>query len=245
MKKKKENKKLKKFLNYIYICVVLLIFAVLINIILDKILNPIEMDESLFVSYDLKKDLIPDPIQKSIPTESINVKSNGINYRIDKLATYDITAKVESIKDYNTSKIASKLSFTPDGTAGIDMMSPRDLTVSWGKIALLENNNHVHCNQYEGGYRYSMVYWTSELGKKYSREEIISNVSNNHVITIDKNLKKILLKIKEEDIIRIVGYLVYVEGEDGTTWGPSSMERDDIDMHSCEIILAEKIVIMP
>lgn len=57
-------------------------------------------------------------------------------------------------------------------------------------------------------------------------------------------IANILSKIKLDDIVRIKGYLISVEDEWGGIWGPSSLERDDIDLHSCEIILAEDIVIL-
>lgn len=242
MRKNEQERANKILSDSIYIIIVCIIFAILLYIILNNIIFPYKQDESLIVNYDLTKDLIPEPEQNRLKdTEEIVVGHYGIKFTIEKLAEYDITGKVEAIKDYSTSAFV----IDTTGRKALNLMSPRDITLSWGEIALKENNGHIYCDQYEGGYRYVMIKWDSWLEKKFTRSKILSSVSNNHVITLDKNAKKALMKVKEGQIMRIIGHLVYVEGSDGTTWGPSSMSRTDSGMHSCEIVLADKIIIMP
>lgn len=117
--------------------------------------------------------------------------------------------------------------------------------MSWGGVALEENSGHIDFDKYEVTERYSTYKWDSWLGKKFTKEKIISNVSNNHIIVLDKNVKKILNKVKQGQVVRIMGYLATVDTSLGVTWGPSSMTRTDEGSRASEIILADKIIIMP
>ena len=84
-----------------------------------------------------------------------------------------------------------------------------------------------------------------ELKSKYGEDHILSHISNNHIIALDNGLRRQLQKVKTLDIVRIKGYLVDVKCSNGVTWGPSSLTRTDDGFHSCEILYAEDIVIMP
>ncbi len=52
-----------------YVIIVAIIFAIVGYIILNEIIFPYKIDESLIVNYDLSKDIIPEPIQESIEDE--------------------------------------------------------------------------------------------------------------------------------------------------------------------------------
>lgn len=245
MKHKKENVIIRKIGNIIYILIFCFLITILIYKVIDEINYKITIDEKLIKSYDLTKDLIPPPVQKTIKREQITTKVGDVTVFIDKLATYDITGKVEATKDFGTSKLASMLSFQKENSYAIDYISPRDLTLSWGEIALNKNSGHIYCDQYEStnnNYRMVWLRYDSFLLQKYTAEGIQKNVSNNHIIALDNRLRTTLSKIKNGDIVRIIGYLVEVNTSGGAKWGPSSMIRTD---NGCEIILAEKIIVMP
>lgn len=197
----------------------------------------------LYVKYDLSKDIIPNPVQNKIKKDSFAIQKYGVDIKITKLASYDITGKVEAIKDYSTNFISNFLSF--EAANMTDYISPRDLTLSWGQIALDENSNSIKADQnYLNSERVVWYTYTNELKKKYGEEYILSHISNNHVVTLDEGLKRELLKIKQADIVRIKGYLIEVSCSNGVHWGPSSLTRDDQGLHSCEILYAEDIVIL-
>ncbi len=226
-----------------YICIVMFItLALCLGIVSYS--NRYKPDSSLYVEYDLSKDTIAEPVQNIIPIEKRETETweiRGLEMDVTKIATYDITGKVEAIKDFGTNMFANILSFK--GENPYDYISPRDLTISWGEIAKEKNSGHIHCDQYElNTYRAVMIYLDSYLREKYGEKAAYSQVSNNHIVTINKDLRRILSKIKLDDIVRIKGHLIMVKDENGGIWGPSSLVRDD---HGCEIILAEDIVIMP
>ena len=84
-----------------YICIIMFVtFSVCLSII--SFSNRYVADSSLYVEYDLNTDLIPDPVQKKIEKDSFLIQKFGVDIKITKLASYDITGKVEAIKDYSS-----------------------------------------------------------------------------------------------------------------------------------------------
>ena len=230
--------------NIIFIIILAIILYLLIyTFIIYPIFSGYHRDESLNVSYNLYKDLIPDPIQKSVNKETFTEKVRGVDINITKLAYYDITGKVEAIQNYSTNPISNMLSFK--GTNVIDYISPIDLTLSWGEIALDKNSNHIASDQYYlNRDRVVQTTWDGVLASEFSRDFIISHFSNNHVISLDRGIRNEFSKVKVNQIVRIQGYLVKVECSNGITWGPSSLTRTDEGLHACEIIYVEKFLIM-
>ncbi len=237
----KRSRKASFIKDIIYIVVLaIVVYFFLYGIIIDRIFNKYVPDQSLYVEYNLGKDLIPDPIQKNVPEEHIPLKIRGVDLDVKKLASYDITGKVEAIKEYNTNPVANFLSFAGENV--YDYISPIDLTLSWGKVALYENSNHFYSNQYTTNtYRMVMSSWDEVLSEKLGDNYVKTHFSNNHLISLDKGIRDEFSKIKEGQIVRIQGYLVYVVDSNGGHWGPSSLVRDD---NGCEIIYVEKFINM-
>ena len=239
--KNKRKKELRS--NIIFIIVVAVMLIAIIVIVSRELLNRYEPDPSLYVEYDLRKDTIPAPKQKIIPQEKREKETweiRGTKMVVTKIATYDITGKVEAIKDYGTNLFANMLSLK--GGNPYDYISPIDLTLSWGNVAKEKNSGHIFCDQYElNTYRAVMIRMDEYMYEKYGNRAL-TQVSNNHIVTLNKNFRKILSKIKLEDIVRMKGHLILVEDENNGHWGPSSLVRDD---NGCEILLLEDIVIMP
>lgn len=239
MKKKKQKEKIGNimFLILFSIVISLLIYAIFYSF------TPSKIDESLIEKYDLSKDIIRDPIQENLSEKEVITKNMyGTELKIEKLASYDIIGKVEATKNYSESIVSSLLALEKMGGSIINKISPRDLALSWGKLALDENSTYFQADQkVTNGSRIVMMYPESELLEKMSMSEIQKNFSNNHVIVLDKENRRTLMKIKATDIVRIIGYLVFVETSDGYKWGPSSLIRTD---NGCEILLAEQILIM-
>ena len=224
-----------------------IIYTIIVAIIMYFILSTMffsghyEPDPSLMINYDLSKDVIPDPKQKAIEPDYVYTNKYTVDIKIKKLATYDITGKVEGIKDFSTNFLSNF--FSLDAGEVTKYISPRDLALSWGDIALDENSNSIQADQYfHNSQRVVQWAWSSRLQKKYPSEYIRTHISNNHIITLDPGLTKQLKKIKVTDVVRIIGYLVDVDASNGYHWGPSSLVRNDT---GCEIILAEDIIIMP
>lgn len=238
----REKLKLKQARNsdLMFYIVLIMFVALVLCFCIVAFANRYKPDPSLYVEYDLSKDLLPEPVQTGIEYESFDVKKNGINITITKLAKYDITGKVEGIKDFSSNFLANFFSFNSEDFT--NYISPRDLALSWGELSLNENADSIEADQYFfNGNRVVLFRHSSKLTSKYDERYITSHRSNNHIITLDKGLKKELLRLKQSDVVRIVGYLVECRADNGWSWGPSSMSRFDT---GCEIILAEDIVIL-
>lgn len=233
-------RKIKLAKNIAYVIFMAIIMYGFLYVIVNNV-GGYKRDESLNVKYDLKTDLIPDPIQEKIDATNFVKKVRGVNLTITKFATYDITGKVEAIQEYDTSLTGSLLGM--QGTNVIDYISPIDLTLSWGEIALEENSDHITCDQYYMNTdRIVWFNYDSYLQNKYSASYILSHVSNNHIIALDQGIRNELKKVKLLDVVRMQGYLVQVRGDNGVNWGPSSQSRTDTGNHSCEIIYVEKFI---
>lgn len=242
IREKVKQKKKEMWKNIFYI----IALACVVCVFLLQVVNysPYNPDPSLYKEYDLKSDIIKDPIQKSVPKETMSFKIHGVDVNITKLASYDITGKVEALKDFNTNFLANFLSFSSGDMS--NYISPRDLTLSWGTIAQDNNSEYIQVNQeFFNNQRTALINYKSELINKYGEDYSIEHVSNNHIIAIDNNLRSQLAKIKVTDVVRIIGYLVEIDCSNGVHWGPSSLRRNDTGGHACEIIYAEEILIMP
>ena len=85
----------------------------------------------------------------------------------------------------------------------------------------------------------------SELG---GINRFLLHVSNNHIIPADKNVRKLMYKVKRNDYIRIDGFLssVYYDNNkknvtNNSLW-TSSTKRNDTGNGACEIIYVTNIV---
>ena len=245
IEKKRNARKIELIENIVFILILASLLIVIIIVVSNNNMNKYNPDPSLYVKYDLTKDLIPEPKQKMISNDKFTINVRGVTLNVTKLATYDIIGKVEAIKDYNTNSIANILSFKGDNV--YDYISPIDLTLSWGQIAKKENAGHIYCDQYVcNAYRSVAISIDNYLVNKYGMKESFAQVSNNHLISLNKDIRNLFSKVKLDDVVRIVGYLVYVQDSDGGNWGPSSTSRTDGgNFDGCEIIWVEDFVIMP
>ena len=102
--KRKRNKDLMFY-------IILIIFvAIVLCIVIVSFENRYKPDPSLYVEYDLSKDTILPPYQNIIPVEKREKEIwevRGVTMEVTKIATYDITGKVEAIKDFGTNMIAN------------------------------------------------------------------------------------------------------------------------------------------
>lgn len=240
--KKKSNFKL--YSNIAFTIFIAILFIILINLLFKGY----KQNSDLIVNYDLNTDLIPDPVQKNIAPEYFDLKVRGLTLNVKKLAEYDITGKVEAIEEYSTNWLSSILA--RKGKDPFSYISPIDLALSWGEVARSDNSSHFQANPYYLN-RSRFVYCSVDnyLIQKYGMNYITSHFSNNHIVTVDKNFRNMLSKVKINDIVRIKGYLVYItyvaKDKSFAAWGPSSLTRTDTGAHACEILYVEDMVIMP
>lgn len=172
---------------------------------------------------------IREPIQTEASGEEYT-KVNGYDISLAYKYAYDIEGLVVCTNDY--------FGMSPE-----DKISPRDVSLAWGKVA--EQNVQVgfHWKASKRGLK-NKVDSREKLALVGSVEDVLRQCSNNHLIALDPSVRKAVKKIKIGDHIRIKGYLVYVDGHHPSKkdfFWYSSTSRDDIGSTACEIILVKSV----
>lgn len=147
-------------------------------------------------------------------------------YEIEPLATYDITARVLSVKHY------------PGGTDRFAEVSSVDLALGWGPMADRQLLEQLNVRQ-EG--RWYFVKWR---GLPLTAKQVIENSANTHILPASADISAKLANVKAGDLVTLKGYLVDTRGSDGWTW-PSSTTRTDTGGGSCESLWVESVEIHP
>jgi hypothetical protein len=141
-------------------------------------------------------------------------------HRVTPLARFNLEARVLAREDYGLGRESE--------------ISPVDLVFGWGRMsdgAVLERINIRQSNRF--------YYWSVEEFP-IPRQEIESNSANMHLIPADSIVERTLKKIRQGQLVRLRGYLVRVDGNDGWTWS-SSLTRDDTGAGACELIWVEEL----
>lgn len=169
---------------------------------------------------------IEGPKQEKIKQETITVDIGGIKVDMTKLAKYDITGVVMDTEKYS------------------DVVGPIDVALAWGNLA--KDYNYKDFTSYV--VRNRTLTWSSNnsnwIEKMGGVNAINRNCSNNHLVPANSEVRKEILKIKNDEYIRLTGYLVSLEWKVGNTkhiWGPSSLSRDDSGNNACEIIYVQTV----
>ena len=178
--------------------------------------NVSNTDDDGYARYDLEK----------------TIKGDGYEVKMNFLATYEIDGLVVAMSDYDNK----------DASA-FDKAFPRDLSLAWGKAA--EISDKIEWSHPARALK--LKYNTDTLRKNnVTRGELLSSVSNNHILPGEGDLRKIIKRVRLGDYIRMKGYLVRAEIFDtnGVTVRviSSSLTRTDhiehaFDMRtSCEVL---------
>ena len=167
---------------------------------------------------------IKDPIQTESSGQTEIIKE-GYKITVSYLYEYDISALVVGTHNYPGFDIGDKL-------------APRDVALAWGSVAAYNSVIDFHWRQSGRWYFWSVDSY-EEVDKVGGIDGVSMHSSNNHLIAADRTVEKAIKKIKTGDYIRLKGYLVNLDGKNGSgstfTWH-SSTSRMDSGAHSCEVI---------
>ena len=177
-------------------------------------------------------DNLPEPLQTETSwwtTLNINWEKIFVNF----LAEYDIQWRVLAKKPYSEVLGDNKV---------VNKIWPRDFVLWWWILWKEENMDKLEWYEYWDRYvqasvKYENFDWFKENFNS-SRWNAGLYYSNNHPVSDNRKIRKLLKHVKVGDVIRIKWYLVYMISEKWWNWWPSSMVRDD---HGCEIIYVTDI----
>ena len=218
------------------IAVIVTLLTIIVTCIVLLILNiDFNFSSDSNKTYDLSasKGGLPYPVQTPCPNTSTTLMVDGTAVNMTKVAKYKIIGRVESISyHYGIVDVSNKL-------------STRDFQLSFGEIALDKNSNRIN---YSSSGRYGSWYCNSqEFLKEYGTFDIISkNVSNNHIVPANNEIKKISESVKVGNVVDIEGYLsTYKWSTDkGEHFWGTSTSRDDTGNNACETIYVESLKII-
>ena len=185
-------------------------------------------EKAIVSSYaNNKPDVNNDPEQELVEDiDQIIIANDSGKFIITPIAEYSISARVVSSRSYSRKWTA--------------LLSPVDLALVWGKLGDKKTDNFISYKQ-----RNRWYYYRYNQNCPIDNNYIISHSSNNHIIPSSYNLSITLKSIKKNDLVRIEGYLVKVDGfmKNGKVYWGTSTTRNDSGDRSCELIYAKSIQI--
>ena len=139
------------------------------------------------------------------------------NAKVTPLAGFSLEARVLSREDYSLGAEAE--------------YSPTDLALGWGPMAEPGMAERLDVTQGGRWYRY---HWGSE-GPPLPPEAIVRSSANMHLVPADAAVAGALDRVRAGDLVRLHGWLVEIDRDDGWRWR-SSTTRTDSGGGSCELV---------
>jgi hypothetical protein len=113
-------------------------------------------------------------------------------------------------------------------------LSPLDLALAWGEAGMPEVRRRVDVFQ---GARFFT--WSTSDGS-LDLTALAHHQANVHLIPASPNLRRALLAVGRDDLVRLAGLLVDAHGADGFRWS-TSLSRTDDGAGSCELLWVEEL----
>lgn len=133
------------------------------------------------------------------------------------LAAFALEARVLGREDYSFDRNAR--------------LSPTDLALGWQRMADPAVYKRLDISQGGRWYRYR---WGAE-GPPLPQREIVRSSANMHLVPANAAVADAIDRVKEDQTVRLQGWLVEIRSEDGWQWR-SSLTREDSGDGACELI---------
>jgi hypothetical protein len=140
-------------------------------------------------------------------------------WKLRAVADYELRGRVLGTKRYHTG-------------ASADLV-PIDVAVGWGPMS---DTRILDALTLSMGNRFFFYEWENE--PPLSDEEILRNVSNNHVIAANDQVRRVIANLRPGHLIYLRGYLVDATKPGEGNW-ITSRRRDDRGNGACEIFYVE------
>tara|TARA_R110002072_G_scaffold97995_2_gene215752 strand:+ start:34004 stop:34627 length:624 start_codon:yes stop_codon:yes gene_type:complete len=184
--------------------------------------SPVPIDSNISDSFPIQYastlSIDKSPIQKKINKSKQAFQFD--EFQITPLANFQLVARVLGAERYRADRESR--------------LSPVDLALGWGPMANPATLDKLTITQSNRWY-----HWRTDKFP-IPRRDIETNSANMHFIPANSAVAAKLKSIQTGDTVKLIGYLVHVDGKNGWTW-TSSLTREDTGSHSCEVILLEDI----
>ena len=154
------------------------------------------------------------PLQTGVPDGMTLPAMDNASLR--PLAGFSVDARVLSREDYRLGREAD--------------FSPIDLALGWGRMVEEAVVSRLDISQGGRWYRYR---WRDQ--PPIPVDEIVRSSANMHMIPADDAVAAALQRIERGEHVRIDGWLVEIDANDGWRWR-SSLSREDSGGGACELV---------
>ena len=169
-----------------------------------------------------------EPIQEAT-TGGVTKNIDGYEVKFEFIATYSIVGRVLEKQYYFPNDIVNKI-------------SRYDLGIGWGVMSGHEYDDYITFKNNKQRFL-TYKYKTSLIDLLGSQEAFANSLSNNHVIHANEHVLKLLRNVKENQYIKIDGYLcnmTYSNKRYSGTWTSSTVRTDHGD-GACEVIYVTNV----
>ena len=156
-----------------------------------------------------------DPNQTAVPSNMGRFRLG--EFVVSPLAGFSLEARVLSRRDYG---------YGPESD-----LSPTDLALGWQRMADPAHYERLDISQSNRWYHYR---WGAE-GPPLPLPEIIRSSANMHLVPADARVAQALAQVRPNQTVRLQGWLIEVQRDDGWRWR-SSLTREDSGDGACELI---------
>lgn len=175
---------------------------------------------------------LPAPLQTSTQRKPFSVSVNDQQYNITPKYDYTLRGVVVSYSD------ADKIGNIYHYSMWKDFLNIKDLCVIWGENV----SSGVYQNmQFENRIWTCWASWPdSETGRRFTMSEL----SNNHLLSVTEEVNKVLMEVEPGDTISIKGVLANYANPASNFTRDTSTSRDDNGNGACETIFVDKFEIL-
>ncbi|NQZ53851.1 MAG: hypothetical protein HRT93_06320 [Piscirickettsiaceae bacterium] len=145
------------------------------------------------------------------------------DYRITPLAEFQLKGKVLAREDYSLGRESD--------------LSPVDFAFGWQHMSDEAVLDKIDISQSGRWYRWHVEEFP------IPRQAIETQSANMHLIPANDLVEDLIDQAKQGQIVELSGYLIRADADDGWYW-QSSLTRNDIGAHACEVIYVESFQII-
>ena len=175
---------------------------------------------------EIAKQTYKEPIQTETNKVPFEIRKNNITYVITPLYNYELNGMIVS---YNDS--SNWLDYYHKKWE--DFINIKDVCVIWGEN--IETGIYKKLKFSSGSYT---CYWKTKPNITYNEWSEFKNncISNNHLLSVNKNINKKIMDTRIGDQIHLKGYLAAYAIKGGSFNRGTSVSRTDAGNGACEVI---------
>jgi hypothetical protein len=168
---------------------------------------------------------VPGTLADAVQTNQATPAFRAGNALVTPLAGFSVAARVLSREDYHFGRESG--------------YSPTDLALGWGPMSEEGLAERLSVTQSGRWYHYA---WSG--APPLPPSVIATHSANMHIVPAKSQVARALSAVHANDAIRIDGWLVRIDADEGWTWS-SSLSRDDAGEGACELVFVCSLQPLP